>query len=260
MKTFEELLGKNNPLLKSVKNRGFEMPSEIQEKSIPAVMEGKDIIAGASTGSGKTLAFAAGIIKNSEKDFGIQSLVLTPTRELAEQITNELTDFSKYKKLEVVSVYGGVSIINQIKKLADADIVVGTPGRILDHIERNSIDLSRIKTLVLDEADRMLDMGFIEDVEKIISKCQKKRQTMLFSATISSDIARLAQKHLNNPVEISAEQYVDPKKLNQVYYDVDDYLKYSLLKHLLESEKAQLIMIFFNTRKKIIIDFAFFLF
>jgi len=251
MKTFEELLGKNNPLLKSVKNRGFEMPSEIQEKSIPAVMEGKDIIAGASTGSGKTLAFAAGIIKNSEKDFGIQSLVLTPTRELAEQITNELTDFSKYKKLEVVSVYGGVSIINQIKKLADADIVVGTPGRILDHIERNSIDLSRIKTLVLDEADRMLDMGFIDDVEKIISKCQKKRQTMLFSATISSDIARLAQKHLNNPVEISAEQYVDPKKLNQVYYDVDDYLKYSLLKHLLESEKAQLIMIFCNTRKNV---------
>ena len=251
MKTFEELLGKENPLLKSIKNRGFETPTEIQEKSIPVILEGKDIIAGASTGSGKTLAFASGLIKNVKKDFGIQGLVLTPTRELAEQITKELTDFSKYKKLEVTAVYGGLSIINQIKRLETAEIVVGTPGRVLDHLERNSIDLSGVNTLVIDEADRMFDMGFIDDVEKIIFDCSAKRQTMLFSATISVDVSKLAGKHLKKPVEISAEPHVDPTKLTQVYYDVDDGLKYSLLKHLIENEKSDLIMIFCNTRRNV---------
>ena len=248
---FERLLGKDSPLLKSVRSRGFEVPSEIQEKSIPLILEGKDIIAGASTGSGKTLAFAAGLIKNIQKDYGIQGLVLTPTRELAEQISSELSDFSKHKDLDVISVYGGVAINPQMKRLAVADIVVGTPGRILDHIERNSINLTRINTLVLDEADRMLDMGFREDVEKIISKCSKERQTMLFSATISQDISRLAQKHLNKPIEISAKPHVDPSKLEQVYYDVEDGLKYSLLKYLVENEKSDLVMIFCNTRRNV---------
>ena len=251
MTPFEELLGKDSLMLKSVQSRGFETPSEIQEKSIPFVLEGKDIIAGAATGSGKTLAFAAGLINNIKKDYGLQGLILTPTRELAEQITRELTDFSKHKHLEILAVYGGVSIINQIKRLESAEIVVGTPGRILDHIERNSINLSKINTLVLDEADRMLDMGFIEDVEKIISKCPQKRQTMLFSATISPDIALLAKKYLNNPIEISAKAHVDPSKLEQIYYDIGDSLKFSLLKHLLENEKADLVMIFCNTRRNV---------
>ncbi len=248
---FEKLLGKDNPLLMSVRHRGFEVPSEIQRKSISPILEGRDVIAGAATGSGKTLAFAAGLIKNTKKDCGIQGLVLTPTRELAEQITNELTDFSKHKNLEITSVYGGVSIMNQIKRLAYADIVVGTPGRILDHLDRNSINLSKVNTLVLDEADRMLDMGFREDVETIIANCPKNRQTMLFSATISADIVHLAQRHLVNPVEISAEPHVDPSKLEQVYYDVDDNIKYSLLKHLLENEKSKLVMIFCNTRMNV---------
>jgi len=251
MEEFEKILGKDNPLLKIIKERRFEKPSEIQEKSIPEVLKGKDVIAGASTGSGKTLAFAAGLIKNVKKDFGIQGLVLTPTRELAEQVSNELIDFSRSKDLDVVSIYGGVSIIPQIKRLAYTDIVVGTPGRILDHLQRNSIDLSKVNTLVLDEADRMLDMGFIDDVEKIISNCPKKRQTMLFSATISEDIARLSQKYLKDPIEISAKSHVDPKKLEQVFYDVDDNLKYSLLKHLLENEKSNLVMVFCNTRKNV---------
>jgi len=251
MENFERLLGKDNPMLESIKSRGFQIPTEIQEKSIPEILKRKDVIAGASTGSGKTLAFAAGLINNVKKDFGIQGLVLTPTRELAEQITNELLDFSRFRDLEVVSIYGGVSISNQIKRLAYADIVVGTPGRILDHLERNSIDLSHVNTLVLDEADRMLDMGFVEDVEKIIANCPKKRQTLLFSATISQDIAHLTQKHMEKPIEISAEPLVDPEKLEQVYYDVEDNLKYSLLKHLLENEKSKLIIIFCNTRRNV---------
>ncbi|MAG02963.1 ATP-dependent RNA helicase [Candidatus Pacearchaeota archaeon] len=249
--TFEKLLGENNPLCKAIEDRGFENPSEIQEKSIPSILEGKDIIAGASTGSGKTLAFSAGLIKNVEKGFGIQGLVLTPTRELAEQITKELSDFSKYKDLNILSVYGGVSIYNQVKMLPNTEIVVATPGRVLDHLERNSIDLSKVNTLVLDEADKMFDMGFIEDVEKIISNCPNKRQTLLFSATISQDVSRLSNKYMKNPLEISAKPHVDPKKLEQVYYDIDDNLKFSLLKHLLENEKSKLVMIFCNTRRNV---------
>ena len=251
MEQFEQLLQRDNPLLKSIKERGFEIPSEIQEKSIPSILEGKDVIAGASTGSGKTLAFAAGLVKNVKKDQGVQGLVITPTRELAEQITNELADFSKYKGLNVTSVYGGVSIHNQIKLINSAEIVVATPGRLLDHLERNSINLSRINTLVLDEVDRMFDMGFIEDVRKIIAECPNKRQTLLFSATISQEIVRISERYMKDPIEISAQQYVDPNKLKQVYYDIDDNLKYSLLNYLLKNEKSKLVMIFCNTRKNV---------
>jgi len=248
---FERLLGKDNPLLKSIIHRGFKAPTEIQAKSIPEILKGNDIIAGAQTGSGKTLAFAAGIIKNVKKDHGTQALVLAPTRELAEQVANEIADFSQDKGLNVISVYGGVSITNQIRRLTSAEIVIGTPGRILDHIERNTINLSQVNTLVLDEADRMLDMGFIDDVDKIIKNCPKKRQTMLFSATISQDISHLSKKYLNNPVEVSAQEFVDPKNLIQVYYDTDYNLKYSLLKYLLEKEKSKLVMIFCNTRRNV---------
>ncbi len=251
METFENLLGKENPLFKSIEDRGFETPSEIQEKSIPLILKGHDVIAGASTGSGKTLAFAAGLINNIKKGHGIQGLVLTPTRELAEQITTQLLDFAKYKDLHVIAVYGGVSITNQIRGFEYADIVVGTPGRILDHLTRRSFELTKINTLVLDEADRMLDMGFVDDVEKIINHCNKNRQTMLFSATISSDIAIMAQRYMKNPVEVSAEPQVDPKKLHQVFYDVQDGMKYSLLIHLLQHEKAKLVMIFCNTRRNV---------
>ena len=251
MQKFEQILGKENPIIESIKDRGFLKPSEIQEKSIPPILEGKDVIAGASTGSGKTLAFASGIIKNVKKDFGVQSLILTPTRELAEQVSTELEKFSSEKELNVISVYGGVSMMDQIKALEYADVVVGTPGRILDHINRKTIDLSRVNTLVLDEADRMLDMGFRDDVEKIISECPNQRQTLLFSATISQDIVLLAGKYMKDPIEISASPQVDPSKLEQVYFDVADNLKYSLLKHLLEHEKSKLVMVFCNTRRNV---------
>jgi len=251
MKAFEDILGKASPLLEPIAERKFQEPSEIQKKSIPVILEGKDVIAGSFTGSGKTMAFAAGLVNNVKKDYGVQGLVLTPTRELAEQITEELIDFARTKDLDVLSVYGGVSINPQIRRLSDADIVVATPGRVLDHIERNTIDLSRVNTLVIDEADRMFDMGFIEDVEKIIAECPNKRQTLLFSATISQDVVRLADKHMKEPVEISAKQHVDADKLEQVYYDIDDNLKYSLLKHLIENEKSKLVMIFCNTRRNV---------
>jgi len=242
-------LGLIEPVLKSIQEQKFEEPTEIQEKSIPLILEGKDVIAAASTGSGKTLAFAAGIIKNAERGKGIQSLILTPTRELAEQVSTTFQRFSKYKHLSIIAVYGGVSINPQIDGLRNADVVVGTPGRILDHIDRRTIDLDHVKILVLDEADRMLDMGFKDDVERIIWKCPKKRQTLLFSATIAPEVTRLAKKYMIDPVEVSAEAYVDASKLTQIYYDVEDNEKFSLLVHFLKHEHSGLVMVFCNTQR-----------
>jgi ATP-dependent RNA helicase DeaD len=242
-------LGIIEPILKSIEDEEFEKPTEIQKKSIPLVLAGQDVIAGASTGSGKTLAFAADIIKKSKKGKGIQALVLTPTRELAQQVATALGVFSRYKPLKIVAVFGGVSINPQIAQLRTADVVIGTPGRILDHIGRRTINLRTVNTLVLDEADRMLDMGFIDDVEHIIRECPRERQTLLFSATISREIARLAQRYMREPVEVAAETYVDPKKLTQFYYDVPDNMKFSLLVHLLQHERAGLVMVFCNTRQ-----------
>jgi ATP-dependent RNA helicase DeaD len=242
-------LGIIEPILESIKEHRFSEPTEIQEKAIPVVVSGKDVIAGSATGSGKTLAFGAGIIQSCEKGKGLQSLVLTPTRELAEQVMNSLKKFSKHKALHIIPVYGGVSINPQIDALRTADVVVGTPGRILDHLERRTIRLDKVKVLVLDEADRMFDMGFRDDVTEIISHCPQDRQTLLFSATISQDIEQLTRKHMRNPVKISAESYVDASKLTQVYYNIDDRMKFSLLVHLLQNEQAGLVMVFCNTRR-----------
>jgi ATP-dependent RNA helicase DeaD len=242
-------LGIIQPILRVIEEEKFEKPSEIQEKTIPLVLQGKDVIAGSATGSGKTLAFGSGIIQNTENGRGIQALVLTPTRELAQQVSKALKAFSKYKPLDVACAYGGVGINPQIQKLRTADVVVGTPGRILDHLNRKTMHLSRVKILVLDEADRMLDMGFVDDVEKIVMQCPRERQTLLFSATITYDVERLAKRYMNDPVRVSAESYVDPRKLTQVYYDVQDNTEFSLLVHLLKHEESGLVMVFCNTRK-----------
>ncbi len=244
-------LGIADCVLKSIEEQGFEEPTEIQRKAIPLILAGKDVIAGSATGSGKTLAFASIIIQDVKKGEGIQSLVLTPTRELAEQITNMLRMFSKYKPVKIISIYGGVLINPQIENLKVANIVIGTPGRMLDHIRRGTIDLSKVKILVLDEADRMLDMGFLEDVESIISQCPKDRQTLLFSATITHDVLLIADRYMRNPLKISAEEYVDPTKLKQVYYDVPDNMKFSLLVHILKEEDSNLVMVFCNTRRTV---------
>ncbi len=248
MNNFKKL-GLSNAVLKSIDEHGFENPTAIQEKSIPLILAGEDVIAGSATGSGKTLSFASGILQNSEKSKGIQALILTPTRELAEQVADSFRKFSKYDPLNIVSIYGGVGINPQIKELKNAEVVVGTPGRLLDHISRNTINFNNVKTLVLDEADHMFDMGFKVDVEKIIKECPQNRQTLLFSATITKDIVQLSRKHMKNPVRVSAESYIDPQKLNQVVYKVQDDMKLSLLVHLLKNEKSNLGMVFCNTKR-----------
>ena len=242
---FEEF-GLSHELLKSIEVQGIVKPTEIQGKSIPHIVKGKDIIGESATGSGKTLAFGCGIIESVKPGDGLQSLVLAPTRELAEQIKDSLSLLSS--KLKIITVYGGVSINPQIDGLKRSEIVVATPGRMLDHIKRGTINTSKIKILVLDEADRMLDMGFIYDVERIISTCPRKRQTMIFSATLSSQIKNLASKHMINPTRVKAESFVDPTKLTQVYYNVKKQLKLSLLVHMLKNHKAGLDMIFCNSR------------
>jgi len=250
MKTFEEL-GLNNEMLEILSDLKIKIPSDIQEKTIPLVLAGRDVIGGSVTGSGKTLVFASSIVENLQKNGRVQALILTPTRELAEQVAVSIKKFSKHKKLNVLSVYGGIDINAQIRKIQNTDVIVGTPGRILDHLRRNTLNLGQVKFLVLDEVDRMFDMGFQKDVEEIISECPKKRQTMLFSATISSEMDYLAKKYTQKPVEISVESYLDSSKLKQIYYDVPDGLKFSLFVSLLKNEGNNLVMVFCGTRNNV---------
>jgi len=250
MNKFKEL-GLGDSLLKTIERENFTEPTEIQRKSIPLILDGKDVVAGSATGSGKTLAFGAGIIERCNPGQGLQAIVLTPTRELAEQVGQALKKFSKVKKLKMTIVYGGVSISPQIRELRSADVLIGTPGRIMDHMERRTVNLQKIKIFVLDEADRMVDMGFIDDVKKIMKQCPRERQTLLFSATITPETKKIAKVYMNDSVEIKAENYVDPKKLKQVYYDVPDNIKFSLLVHLLKQEHAGLAMIFCNSRMNV---------
>jgi ATP-dependent RNA helicase DeaD len=244
-------LGLSKELTDVLKQFCFKEPSEIQEKAIPLALAGRDIIGGAMTGSGKTLVFASAIIENLKPNREIQALVLVPTRELAEQVATSIRNFGKNKRLNVLAIYGGMNINPQIKQLHYTDVLVATPGRLIDHLNRRTLRLDHIKFLVLDEVDRMFDMGFRRDVEKIINECPKERQTMMFSATISEDIDYLSKKYTQNPAKVSVKSYVDPSKLKQVYYDVPDYQKFSLLVTLLKKENADLVMVFCNTRRNV---------
>ena len=248
MKLFEKF-GLSHELLTSIEQMGINTPTQIQGLSIPSIMQGKDVIGESATGSGKTLAFGCGIIEKVIPGKGLQALIMTPTRELAEQVKNNLRQLTR--KLKVITVYGGVAIHPQIDGLRKAEVVVATPGRLLDHLQRGTVDTSKIKVLVMDEADRMFDMGFIDDVEKIISQCPKKRQTMFFSATISERVKQLGKRHMVTPSIVAAKNQVDPSKLTQVYYNVERGMKLSLLVHLLKQEKLGLVMVFCNTRKTV---------
>ena len=250
MKTFEEL-GLNEKALGTLLNLGIKIPSEIQEKAIPLVLAGRDVIGGSATGSGKTLAFTSGIIEKVQRNKGVQALVLTPTRELADQVANSIWKLSEHKDLSILPIYGGTNMSTQIREIPRTDIIVGTPGRILDHLQRRTLDLRRIKFLVLDEVDRMFDMGFQKEVEKIINACPKKRQTMLFSATVSSEIDYLAKKYTQDLIDVSVKSHIDPSQLKQVYYNVMDGLKFSLLAHLLRKEESDLVMVFCGTRRNV---------
>lgn len=238
-------------MLMAVSDMGFEEPSPIQSQTIPLVLEGHDVIGQAQTGTGKTAAFGIPTIeKVSETSRHIQALVLTPTRELAIQISEEFTKIGKYKRVKTLPIYGGQSIDRQIRALKfGVQIVVGTPGRLLDHIRRNTIKLDTVKILILDEADEMLDMGFIEDIESIMQQLStEERQTLLFSATMPAPIAKLAGKYMNNPqkVSISRENLTVPL-IDQVYYETREKLEG--LCRVLDVEETGKLIIFCRTKK-----------
>ncbi|MFH0970862.1 MAG: DEAD/DEAH box helicase [Candidatus Diapherotrites archaeon] len=238
---------------KAVDELGYIQWTPIQEKSIPIILEGKDIIGQSHTGSGKTAAFGLPIIERIQPNGRVQVLILVPTRELAEQVMQQMRKFSKYKRVSITSVYGGVGLGAQIQHLRKTDIVVGTPGRILDHLSRGTFNPETVNVLVLDEADRMLDMGFIRDMKKIMSQLPKKRQTMLFSATITTEVQHIAQQFMQHPHIVKAEEFTDKPKLEQTFYDLGRKgdQKFGLLLHILKTEKPAHAIIFAGTRRMV---------
>jgi ATP-dependent RNA helicase DeaD len=246
-----EQLSIHAKLLTKLREQEFKELTLIQERCIPEILQGKDVVGQAETGSGKTLAFCLPILHKIIPGRGLQALVLTPTRELCVQVTDVFKDFGKTLGIRTTSVYGGVSIGPQIRDIRSSEIVVGTPGRMLDHLRRKTIDLRNIRILVLDETDKMFEMGFVDDVEDIIRYIPQQRQLLMFSATISEDVHRLARRHLKNPLIVKTQSYVDHSKLKQIYYDIyEQNQKFSLLVHLLNSNTNGLSIVFCGTRRE----------
>ncbi len=246
MKTEEFNLSEET--LSRLERSNITIATPVQKKIIPAIMKGRDILAQSETGSGKTLSFAIPIIESlDKKKTGIKALILVPTRELCVQIGGEFVKFAN-RKIGISTVYGGVSIDKQIFKLRRSHVVVATPGRLLDIMQRKAIKLDELQYLVFDEADRMLDMGFINDIESILKNIPAKRQTMLFSATITKEISGLIKKYLQDPVKVSFESSVKPEYLKQTYYKVTRKQRLSLLADLLKKER-DLALIFCNRKR-----------
>lgn len=248
-------------LLKAVLEQGYETPTPIQAQAIPAVLAGHDLLAGAQTGTGKTAAFTLPMLhrlsqsaapKNKFGGKGIRALVLTPTRELAAQVEESVREYGKYLDINSTVVFGGVGMNPQIDRIKrGVDILVATPGRLLDLQQQGFLDLSTVQVLVLDEADRMLDMGFVRDVRRIVSKLPKKRQTMFFSATLSKEIINLASDMLSNPVSVavSPPASVSTKIEQQVLY-VEQENKRDLLAGMLRQMKVSRALVFTRTKHR----------
>ena len=239
-KTFEEL-GLSAQLTKALAENGFEAPFPIQEAAIPLVLEGKDVVGQAHTGTGKTAAFGLPILQNIKPDGPVQALILAPTRELAVQVTTEINRFAKYTGVKTVAIYGGQSINVQLDKLQrGVQIVVATPGRLIDHIKQGSIILDDVKFVVLDEADRMLDMGFIDDIKFILFYVSEDRQTCLFSATMPPEILRLAEEYMKRDnienVRLNEEE-ITLDTIEQSYLVVEEREKFKHLCNFIKQNK-----------------------
>lgn len=241
-------------LLKSIEGLGYKKPSEVQEKVIPEILLNKDVIVKSQTGSGKTAAFAIPLCEKIDWDENSpQALILTPTRELAIQVNEDISNIGRFKRIKAVAVFGKAPISEQERKLKQkTHIVVGTPGRILDHIDRGSLNVEKIKYFVIDEADEMLNMGFIGQVEGIIRRIPKKKVTMLFSATIPEEIKDLCEKHMNRPVDISikSQKLITTNIEHNLYY-VEYEKKLEALDKILIYEKPETAVIFAKTKENV---------
>ena len=247
-------LGLSAELLRAVEEKGYEKASPIQSKAIPHILEGHDLLAGAQTGTGKTAGFVLPLLhKMRIKPKGwrnVRALILTPTRELASQVNESVHTYGKYVPVRSMEIYGGVSPRPQITKInRGVDVVVATPGRLLDHVREGNIDLSHVEYFILDEADRMLDMGFIRDIRQIIKVLPEQRQNLLFSATFSKEIRDLANKLLNNPHEIQvAPRNTTADRVKQIVYPVDKARKREMLSQIIGRGNWRQVLVFTRTK------------
>ena len=248
--TFEEL-SLSESVLRALSELGYEEPTPIQKQTVEPMLNNQDLIAQAQTGTGKTAAFALPIIERIDNSVeGVQALILTPTRELAVQVSDAISSYGKYSGIRALPVYGGQPIERQLRALKrGVHIVVGTPGRLMDHLDRGTLSLSTVRTIVLDEADEMLNMGFVDDIETILQHAPEERQTALFSATMPDEIARLARKYLKDPkrVTIQSEGLTVPQ-IRQVYYEVGGRQKIEALTRILDMEMPTSAIIFCRTK------------
>lgn len=255
MTTFSDL-ALNEEILLAINELGYESPTPIQQQAIPAVLAGNDLLASAQTGTGKTAGFTLPILQKlvsnprGHNRRPIRALILTPTRELAAQVAENVKEYSRHLRIRSFVVFGGVSINPQMMKLrGGVDILIATPGRLLDLEHQNAVDLSQVEMFVLDEADRMLDMGFIHDIRRVINKLPKKRQNLLFSATFSDDIKQLANKLLNNPVTIEvAPRNSASEQITQYVHLVDKKRKAELLSYMIGRDNWQQVLVFTRTK------------
>lgn len=250
-------LGLRAELVTAVSKKGYTTPTSIQSQSIPLILEGRDLMGGAQTGTGKTASFTLPVLQRlmesgdaKTKAGKVRALVLTPTRELAAQVAESVKDYGQNLPLSSFVIFGGVNINPQKQKLRKGvDILVATPGRLLDHVSQNTVDLSSVEILILDEADRMLDMGFIRDIRKVLALLPKQKQTLLFSATFSNDIKKLSSGLLNNPalVEVAKENSAS-ELISQVVHPVDKKRKRELLSFLIGSNDWKQVLVFTRTK------------
>ncbi len=249
---FEDF-GLSKETMKAVSEMGFEEPTPIQVSSIPLISSGLDIVGQAQTGTGKTAAFGIPIVEGRKKGGQPFAIILEPTRELAVQVAQEINKMGKYKDIRVVPIYGGKSIDSQIKALKrGTDVIVGTPGRILDHMNRKTLSLSEINVVVLDEADEMLNMGFIDDIETILKATTSQRQTLLFSATMPQPIMNIAKRYMRSPekIRVNTKDIIVPKT-KQVFYEVREEDKINALSRLLDVEDPELAIVFCHTKRDV---------
>lgn len=253
LNTFTEF-GLEPKVLQAITELGFEEATPIQTKSIPIALEGRDLIGQAQTGTGKTAAFGLPLInKIPREEERIVALIMTPTRELAIQVAEEIGRLSRFKGTRSLPIYGGQDIVRQIRALKKKpQIIIGTPGRLLDHINRKTIKLDDVQTVVLDEADEMLDMGFMEDIQSILKLVPEERQTMLFSATMPGNIQRLAQQFLKNPEHVSViPKQVSAPLIDQAYIEIHERQKFDGLTRLLDMESPELAIVFGRTKRRV---------
>ncbi len=248
-------LGLLKELLQAIDEQGYTETTPIQTQAIPLILKGSDLLAGAQTGTGKTASFTLPLLqlltinRKNQKSHIVRGLILTPTRELAAQVADSVTAYGKYLPLKAQVIFGGVNINKQIKKLRDgADILIATPGRLLDLVSQKIIDLSHVEIFVIDEADRMLDMGFIHDLRKILALLPKNRQNLLFSATFSNDIKNLAYGILKSPQTVEVAHNTPTELVSQVVYPVDNKRKRELLSFLISSQKWEQVLVFTRTK------------